>query len=179
MSITGINVSLTDVQGFELASISDTDPGSAIHAPTDLIANSNGDVFSFLFFALPGTAGTTALSTGNLTRGVIGSGAATVSFDLSSWVVGWNGENIPQGGVATGTATRIARGVWDYTVSWSADITDGPFAGITGNWEVSGQLSRPVALPGLQAPVPEADTYAMMLAGLVLIGLMTRRHKRA
>jgi hypothetical protein len=181
MTITGFQVNLTDSQGSSFGIISDTDFGSAINSPTDLIANISPDAFSFLFLGLTGYAGTTALATGNLTR--TGAGSAEISFDLSSWNVFWNGMDIPQGGVATGTATRIAGGGWDYTASWNSAITDGAFAGITGNWEISGQLRRPAPLPVLRssvsAPVPEADTYAMMLAGLVLTGLMTRWRKPA
>lgn len=32
--------------------------------------------------------------------------------------------------------------------------------------------------PGVFAPVPEAETYAMMLAGLVIVGLVSRRRRR-
>ena len=48
-------------------------------------------------------------------------------------------------------------------------------------WTLSstGVLTYGVGATNLAAPVPEADTYAMMLAGLGLVGFMVRRRKAA
>lgn len=47
------------------------------------------------------------------------------------------------------------------------NMVDGPFAGYSNNFNFT------------PAPIPEASTYAMMLAGLGLVGFMARCRKRA
>lgn len=89
----------------------------------------------------------------------------TMSADLSAWTANWNGNNFGQGAVATGTVDAMG----NYSISWSKVVEGGPFGGMTGNWTMTGTVAA--------APVPEASTYGMMLAGLGLVGFAVRRRK--
>jgi choice-of-anchor A domain-containing protein len=55
---------------------------------------------------------------------------------------------------------------------------------VVDNWLSSVQINsnhffRPTNVQGFMAPVPEPETYAMLLAGLGMIGFMARRRQRA
>lgn len=69
-------------------------------------------------------------------------------------------------GDAVSTLTNLAAGTYFLTASGKLAGTDG------GDFNVSFNIS-PVT------PVPEADSYALMLAGLGLMGIVTRRKKQA
>jgi hypothetical protein len=51
---------------------------------------------------------------------------------------------------------------WDGNGTPGAGMIDGPFVGFSANFDMA-------------APVPEASTYGMMLAGLGLVGFAVRR----
>ena len=53
---------------------------------------------------------------------------------------------------------------WDINGILGAGMIDGPFPGFSANFHMA-------------APVPEASTYGMMLAGLGLVGFAVRRRK--
>ncbi|MDP2825110.1 MAG: FxDxF family PEP-CTERM protein, partial [Sulfuritalea sp.] len=91
------------------------------------------------------------------------SGAMTV--DLSSFTAFWNGTNFNQGDAGV-VGTVDAAG--NYAISWSSLIVGGPFNNFTGSWTATGHVNV----------VPEAETYAMMLAGLGLLGFAARRTKQ-
>lgn len=98
-----------------------------------------------------------------------------ISADFSGFFVDFNGNKILQGGTATGTGNWIkiptvegGAGLFDFELSWSAYNTQGPFQGMTGHWTLTGTAVT---------AVPEADTYAMLLAGLGLVGMAARRQK--
>lgn len=69
-----------------------------------------------------------------------------------------------------------------YTADWSHRVLSGEVSSVaTGaavsafdGWLLMGHLEGIATL----APVPEADTYAMMLAGLGLVGLMAHRRRK-
>ncbi len=65
-------------------------------------------------------------------------------------------------GTAT-TFTGLAAG--DYSLAWTAFKGAGAIAGV-------------VNVAGFAAPVPEPETYAMLLAGLGMMGLIARRRSR-
>ena len=103
------------------------------------------------------------------------SGDATggaISLNLGGFYFNWNGSNILQGtdsSGANGTSTA-AVGMIDETgnfdIRWQSAMNT-PFAGQTGYWH----------LTGTAALVPEASTYAMMLAGLGLVGGVVARRR--
>jgi hypothetical protein len=70
-----------------------------------------------------------------------------------------------------------------YTADWSHRVTaEEVFSLTTGanepgfaGWLLVGHLEGVATL----APVPEADTYAMMLAGLGLVGFMAHRRRKS
>ena len=90
----------------------------------------------------------------------------TITVDLSAWTANWNGNNFGQGGIATGTVDAMG----NYSIAWSSTVVGGSFDGQTGNWTMTGAVTA-------AAPVPEASTYGMMLAGLGLVGFAVRRRK--
>jgi len=69
--------------------------------------------------------------------------------------------------------TKVVVSGVTYTLSANASV--GSFAGILGDPDKGPKFSFGVAA----APVPEPETYALMLAGLGLVGLAARRRKRA
>lgn len=139
----------------------------------------NDNLFSFFggpvgIFTGDGTAATTPTSPTPPFGGTPVAGGAvptgdvtgsTITMDLSAFTAAWNGTNFNQG------ASNVV-GTWDsntntFTASWQSTISGGAFDGKTGIWTVT----------GLAAPVPEASTYGMMLAGLGLVGFAVRRRK--
>lgn len=74
-----------------------------------------------------------------------GGSSATAKATASSWLAG---------------LTALPTGLWNFTVLDSADVS-------------GGQLATQDLLVAI--PVPEPSTYALMLAGLGLVGLITRR----
>lgn len=106
--------------------------------------------------------GSVGVPGGNPISAVVDAETATITVDLSSWIFYWNGSYVNLG-------TPSATGTWDpasgaYNIGWSATWVGGPFDGQMANWSLQG-----VAL------VPEASTYALMLAGLGLVGGAVRR----
>jgi choice-of-anchor A domain-containing protein len=89
---------------------------------------------------------------------------------------------------ADATTLNIATGFTANVLAPNASVTNGSGV-INGNvvvnsWNSGVQINAnhyfvPTEVPGLASAVPEADTYAMMLAGVGLVGVMVRRRKRA
>ncbi len=114
----------------------------------------------------------------------------TGGLDMSGWMVNWNGGDInmgaggawqPTNALAAGMATTsftnsTANFVWDgvygstYTLDYTATVPTGSFAGVQYSLHLTGVVTQ-------AAPVPEASTYGMMLAGLGLVGFAVRRRK--
>lgn len=83
---------------------------------------------------------------------------ATSGIDV---VMVWN--------VATaGGMTTYTSSDWDGNGTPGAGMIDGPFPGFSANFNMSHVAA---------APIPEASTYGMMLAGLGLVGFAVRRRK--
>ena len=87
---------------------------------------------------------------------------------------------------ADATTLNIATGFTANVLAPNASVTNGSGV-INGNvvvnsWNSGVQINAnhyfvPTEVAGLVSAVPEADTYAMMLAGVGLIGVMARRRK--
>lgn len=110
----------------------------------------------------------------------------TSGLDMSGWTATWNGEEIglgtgawqilnassgmPTFGYTNGTGIFNWSGVYgdSYTLDYTATVQSGPFVGI----------KYALHLEGVTA-VPEASTYGMMLAGLGLVGVVTKRRKQS
>lgn len=100
-------------------------------------------------------------------NGVIDAAAGTITVDMSNWTANWNGTNFNQGApVVTGTYNS---GSNSFDIAWTSTVVGGAFNGQTGAWSLQGTVTA--------APIPEASTYGMMLAGLGLVGFAVRRRK--
>lgn len=120
------------------------------------------------FTALTAAGAANSLS-GNPIQGT--ATASQITLDLGSWYVNWSGSNFLQAPVGSTVVGSYDSGTGAFNLSWSSLITTQPFPGQTGYWNVSGIATA--------APVPEASTYAMMLAGLGLVGTMVGRRRKS
>nr|WP_315212011.1 choice-of-anchor A family protein [uncultured Duganella sp.] len=89
---------------------------------------------------------------------------------------------------ADATTLNIATGFTANVLAPNASVTNGSGVingnVVVNNWNSGVQINAnhyfvATDIPGLASAVPEADTYAMMLAGVGLVGVMVRRRKRA
>ncbi len=95
----------------------------------------------------------------------------TGTVDMSGWTVYWNGGDIDMGVGALATLDNVD-GIWNNgndTLDYAATVPSGSFTGVQYNLHLRGSM----------APVPEASTYGMMLAGLGLVGFAVRRRKQS
>lgn len=104
----------------------------------------------------------------------------TMTLDMSGFTGEWNGVSFnasPDSGTLTTAVSLIGNGVYFYTADWTHLVTasDGVPAMYYGT--SFGLHLEGIAVTNL-APVPEAQTYAMILAGLSLVGLMARRRRK-
>ena len=110
---------------------------------------------------------------GPVPTGLLDTVAETISMDLSSWFMTWNGNQMNAGtGKNDGVTSALATGTWnpitgEYFLSWTSQIT-GTLSG-TSIWELSG-TATPSAVP-----IPAA----VWLFGSGLVGLLgVARRKR-
>ena len=113
-------------------------------------------------------------------------GSTEAGLDFSGWRWNWFWNGKPQGSLGSGAwGTGFADGVgnftWDgvyghsYTLRYHAT-----FAGEVDYGSGFGGVKYELFLTGLvYPPVPEAETWALLLAGLGLVGAMTRRRRLA
>jgi len=106
-------------------------------------------------------------------------GSTEAGLDMSGWKWAWAGVpvvNMGSGAWGAGFGNGIGNFVWDgiyghaYTLDYHARFPVGDPSGIGGvavGWHFEGVVA-----------VPEASTYAMILAGLGLVGMAVRRRKR-
>jgi hypothetical protein len=124
------------------------------------------------------------------TNGVAVTGSTENGLDLSGWTVNWNGVNPPMttGAWQPGNCASLGcSGVFtDGNAHFSWDGTDGGTYLLTytatvplGDPSGFGGTAYFLHLEGNVQLVPEAETYAMMLAGLGAVGLMARRRRAA
>ncbi len=139
----------------------------------------NAPVTAFLGDSAAGAAGASDWTNGF--QGSVDTVAGTISLNLGGFYANWNGSNFLQGTdsagtngtsvAATGTISNwnAATNTGDFDIAFHSYITTAPFADQTGYWHITGSV--------VAAPVPEASTYGMMLAGLGLVGFAVRRRK--
>jgi hypothetical protein len=110
-------------------------------------------------------------------------GSTTAGLDMSGWTVNWNGETIAMAGTAWGAGftDNVGNFTWDgvygnaYNLQFHTTIS-GATGGAAGFNGVQYALNYS-GIVNQAAPVPEASTYGMMLAGLGLVGFAVRRRK--
>lgn len=111
--------------------------------------------------------------------GSISNGVMTL--DLSGFTAEFGGYSFslgPDNNLVV-AASMIDANHYYYTADWSHVVKDGEVFDLTTNatylgftgWTLAGHLEGVAA-------VPEAETYAMMLAGLGLVGLMAHRRRK-
>jgi hypothetical protein len=136
------------------------------------------DAFTLGFFQEGGPAGELNTSrgapNGSITNGIM-------TLDLSGFTAEFGGYSFalgPDNNLVV-AASMIDANHYYYTADWSHVVKDGEVFNLTTNatylgftgWTLAGHLEG-------VAVVPEAETYAMMLAGLGLVGLMAYRRRR-
>jgi len=72
--------------------------------------------------------------------------------------------------IATGPDTYAYRITWSHVIT-DAEDPSGEYVDFNARWVLEGMMSTATA------PIPEASTYGMMLAGLGLVGFAVRRRK--
>lgn len=110
---------------------------------------------------------------GNINNGIM-------TLDVSGFTGEWNGISFsaaPDAGTLATAVSHIGNGVYFYTADWSHLVTVSDnvheiYHGTTFELHLEG-----IAVTSLAAPVPEAETYAMMLTGLGLVGLVAYRRR--
>lgn len=137
-----------------------------------------GNSFGFLA-PMVGTQAGTAYGPATINLGGLADGFAnmgdTFSIHMNVAEAQWGGTYFPLANVTfSGTITD---GIGGYSltsyhlITGAEDPGSAGFAGWTAQWNYKGTISD-------IAPVPEASTYGMMLAGLGLVGFAVRRRNR-
>lgn len=136
-----------------------TAPGE-ITAPWTFLGNTGYDWVS----ATPVTGGTDGI---NMSGWMVTWNFNQIDLGTGAWQVLNASSGMPTSGYANGVGIFNWSGTYgdSYTLDYTATPQDGPFIGV--QWALH--------LEGTVAPVPEASTYAMMLAGLGLVGIAAGR----
>jgi len=117
---------------------------------------------------------------GSITNGVM-------SLNLSGLVAEFPAGNLafpasPDASTLVVSVSMIDANHYFYTADWTHvfnnDVYDLNTLAIQSGWNGSGEVIHFEGIATL-APVPEADTYAMMLAGLGLVGFMAHRRRKS
>jgi Lamin Tail Domain/PEP-CTERM motif len=115
------------------------------------------------------------LTIGNYSGGGVGLSTGGDAVNI------FNGSGVLQAGVSFGASpTASPFGTFDNTAGLSGvAISQLSVVGVNGAFAVGGVAPNPVEIgsPGIAA-IPEPGTYALMLAGLALIGAVVHRRRR-
>jgi hypothetical protein len=161
----------SNIQGGEKTALSQGSTGIIIGASNTAL----GEITApWLYISNPGYDWVSTAVTGG-----------TGGLDMSGWTANWTGLDIglgagawqvlnassgmPTSGYTNGTAIFNWSGIYGdaYTLDYTATVQSGPFSG----------QKYALHLEGVTA-VPEASSYAMMLAGLGLVGGMAARRRK-
>jgi hypothetical protein len=157
-------------QGYAGLVIGNTTGPGASHAGVPLPGDFNEITAPWAFFGNIGSDYLTAPITGSTATGL----------DFSGWTITWNSIpaiNLGSGAWGAGFSDGVAHFVWsdvglvtiDYHATVPLDDASG-FSGTQYALHLEGFFSTPEGIV-IPSPIPEASTYAMMLAGLGLVGL--------
>lgn len=110
----------------------------------------------------------------------------TSGLNMSGWVWSWNGNvvSMASGAWGLGYADGVANFSWDgmdehaYTLDYHATASSGALSGFQYALHLEGCVALTPESMCVASPTPEADTWAMMLAGLGLIGATLRYNRR-
>lgn len=169
-----------------------------IDGTTNLI-NLNGSnesgVGTWTYYGAPGSNGANAVTMGTGGISILSATGDTAKLDMSGWKIDWGGLlDWPMGtgawsvgytsgvGNLTCTAGSGCAVGSAYTLKYTATVPIGDpsgFGGVKYYLELHGCIMPAVdeyecSIP---ASIPEASTYAMMLAGLGVIGVVARRRR--
>lgn len=155
-----------------------TGGGSAPNCPAGgcvAIAMNTGAIGSNVFtsgFDFGGTGIFMPNIFGNIAADITGTTLTFSALDFGGLFNGVQFNLPPNGGpsnVTVETLTPLGGGDYGVVVRYVGTVSGGTFNGFQANWRLEGVMST--------APVPEASTYGMMLAGLGLVGFAVRRRK--
>ncbi|WP_372522369.1 hypothetical protein [Sulfuricaulis sp.] len=138
----------------------------------------------FAFFGVQTYVGTNPVSyqsgdshpapTADVNMGSCVGSACTLTMDLSSWEVMWNGSAFEQGPRPDNTGPFVpAVGTYDvlthaYSLSWASQINGGPFGGVTGYWHLEGTV--------VPTTVPIPGAVWLLASGLIgLFGVVRKK----
>ncbi|MBU2640930.1 MAG: PEP-CTERM sorting domain-containing protein [Gammaproteobacteria bacterium] len=108
----------------------------------------------------------------------------TLNVNMDGWTVYWNGGDIDMGAGGPAVISNVD-GIWgngNDTLDYAAVVPSGGFAGVQYALHLQGCMPMLThdEYAGCQvASIPEASSYAMMLAGIGLVGVTVRRRKTA
>ena len=162
------------------ASVTTGDPlcanGTAI---CDAIAMNTGVIGTNVFstgFDFGGTGIFRPNIYGNIAADITGGVLTFSALDFGGEFNGTQFNLAPDGGPANVTVeafTDLGGGEYGVVARYVSTIQGGTFDGFAANFRLEGVM----ATGGTTAPIPEASTYGMMLAGLGLVGFAVRRRK--
>lgn len=197
---TGVPVGITDSEGFTQTDVS---PGSWFAMDLNGNAKISGTEKNALSQGTTGiTIGHSYTAPGEITApfGYFGQTGdnrvftaitgGTDGLNMSGWRVIWNGITIDMsaGAWGTGYVNGVANFVWDgtdggaYALDYHATVPFGDptgFGGVKYALHLEGCVIGTPETTCQTAPIPEASTYGMLLAGLGLVGVAAKRRKQA
>jgi hypothetical protein len=123
---------------------------------------------SWLFNVPVSTEASASVTSNRISLGV--KDLTLTGFYVSNGTQTWSGSQVSTGPLETWVidAFNVAAGTYELFVSGSVVPKNGSY----GGGSFGGQI-------GLAAPVPEPETWGMMVGGLALVGMLARRRKAA
>lgn len=155
---------------------------SSTHCPAggcpglDQGASFFGPIFGFL---APYAGNTSGLTPAAVNWGALADGTAdvgdTFSITMALAEAHWGDARFPMANVTFNGSIVGAGGAFnmraEHLITAAEDPDGAGFSGWTAQWNYDGNVALTAA------PIPEASTYGMMLAGLGLVGFAVRRRK--